>query len=103
MSIKAVLGENIKRLRMEQNLSQKELAAKINCTVKHLSSIENGRATASLEFVELTANILKVHYAALFYTKDEIVGSQTIYAKVDKMIDEIAKEKANQYKAFIRK
>lgn len=103
MSIKTVLGENIKRLRLEQNLSQKELAAKINCSVKHLSSIENGRSNPSLDFIELTADVLKVNYAALFYTQDEIHGSQSIYAKVDKMIDEIAKEKASQYKALIRK
>ena len=103
MGIKDVHGNNIRRIRFEQNLSQKELAAKLNCSVKHLSSIENGRATPSLEFVENVASILKVNYSALFYSEEELHGSLSFYAKVDKVIEEIAGERVGYYKAYIRK
>lgn len=103
MDIISVLGCNIKRIRTEQDISQKELAAKLNCSVKHLSSIENGRANPSLEFVEKLSTVLKVNYSALFYTEEELHGSQSIYSKLDRVIEEIAGERVGYYKALIRK
>lgn len=102
MSIRTVLGNNIKRLRLEKNISQKELAAKLNCSVKHLSSIENGHSASSLDFIEETAHILKVSYSVLFSSAEDH-DSATVYSKMDRIIDAIAADKANEYKALLRK
>ena len=103
MVIEIVLGSNIRRIRTEKNMSQKELAAKLDCSVKHLSAIENGRACPSLLFVEKASSILKVSFSSLFYSEDELYGSPSVYAKMDKVIEEIAGERVSHYKALIRK
>ena len=63
------LGEKIKKLRKEQNLTQKSLSKSVNIHRTHYSMIENGKRNPSLK----VAISLK---RALNYQNDDIFEKQ---------------------------
>lgn len=54
------IGENIKRYRKENHLTQQELATKVNMSRSHIASIEIGKYTPSLSTVEVIAQAMGV-------------------------------------------
>lgn len=76
------IGENIRKYRKMNGLSQEQLAEKINISVTHMSHIENGSTKLSLPVLVDFAEIFKI-------SVDEIIFGKTNYEK-DTMIDEIA-------------
>jgi len=70
--IKAVLGANIKYYRKKLNLSQEQLAEKLEITPKHLSTIETGATFVSAELLEKFTRQLCVSASTLFYSVDDI-------------------------------
>ena len=60
------LGKRIKQIRKESNLTQADLAEKINVDFKYLSRIETGLSTPSLKTIEKIAEQLGVDYRILF-------------------------------------
>ena len=63
-----MLGENIRRLRKLNNMSQDELAEKLNVTRQSISLWENGQTQPSLENIVALAKLFKV-------STDELLGS----------------------------
>ncbi len=66
----AIIGENIRRLRKENNYTQESFAEKLRISVKHVSRIENAEAYISLSlllkikhFFSVDANELLEPYA----------------------------------------
>lgn len=55
-----MLGENIKQLRKEKNISQKELASLINVSQRLISNYEDGSATPTVENLIKIADTFKV-------------------------------------------
>lgn len=53
-------GENVRRLRNEQGLSQEELADEVDMAVTYLGQIERGSRNPTLDIVERIARVLKV-------------------------------------------
>ncbi len=61
-----MLGERIRRLRMERELQQRQLAEKADLTPSMVSQIESGRLTPSLHTLGRIAAALGVPIASLF-------------------------------------
>ena len=61
------VGKNITKFRKEKNLTQEELAKKINISAKAISSYENNRNLPTIETLLLLSQVLEVSI-------DEIVG-----------------------------
>ena len=71
----ASIGENIKRLRLENGWSQSELATKIGKSRAAISQYESGETTPRMGVIENLASVFGVK-------KREIVESQVTYAIV---------------------
>jgi len=54
------LGENIKKYRLINNLSQEKLAEKVDLSREHLAAIETGKEYISLKRLFLIADVLNV-------------------------------------------
>ena len=61
------VGKNIAKFRKEKNLTQEELAKKINVSSKTISSYENNRNLPTIETLLLLSQVLEISI-------DEIVG-----------------------------
>ena len=55
-----MLGQNIKQLRLEKNITQKELASLIGVSQRLISNYENDSATPTVENLIKIADIFKV-------------------------------------------
>lgn len=66
MNIKQVLGKKIKEKRIQQALTQEQLAEKIGISPKSLSQIELGNNFVSADNLEQICSALNVHVKNLF-------------------------------------
>jgi transcriptional regulator with XRE-family HTH domain len=66
LSLKNRIGQKIKTLRTEKNLTQEQLAEKAGISIDFLSLIERGRNAPSLESLEKIANALNIEVKDLF-------------------------------------
>lgn len=65
MDLRRTLGENVRRLRERERLSQEELAHRAKVHVTYLSGVENGHRNPSLEVMGRLAGALGVGAAEL--------------------------------------
>ena len=66
-----MLGKRIKKARMEKGITQEELSTKCNCSVTHLSKIENGKTKVSLDLFHDIIVILDKSFGELFMDQDK--------------------------------
>lgn len=66
MDIVKVFGQNLKKYRTEQHLSQEELADKSNLHRTYISAIECFRRSISLENIQRIADALNIETYKLF-------------------------------------
>jgi transcriptional regulator with XRE-family HTH domain len=66
LEIKKTIGKTIKKLRIDKEISQEELAHRSHIHVSQLSRMENGKANPSLEILITIAQELKIHIRELF-------------------------------------
>lgn len=95
-------GEFIKKLRKEKNLTQKELADKLNCTDKAISRWETGRGIPEISFLLPLSEILDVSVNELLL--GEKFEKEQIKEKTDKLIIDTIKDnnkKSTNLKIFI--
>lgn len=59
-NIRTIFSQNLKYYRISKNLSQSELAEKINLTDKYISDLERAKFSPSLETIEKVANSLDI-------------------------------------------
>jgi transcriptional regulator with XRE-family HTH domain len=64
--IKYEFGIKVKEIRLRQDLTQLDLAAKIGTDVRQIKRIENGETTTSLVMVYLISQALEVSTEELF-------------------------------------
>ena len=100
--IKTVLGANIKYYRKKLNLSQEQLAEKLEITPKHLSTIETGATFVSAELLEKFTRQLRVSASTLFYSLDDISTDDSMLGKIDLIIDKECEKTSNMIKMQIR-
>ena len=60
------LGENIRRIRTDKNMSQVQLACKLIVSNTFVCDIEKGRATPSMKTLKNIASVLEVEMKELF-------------------------------------
>lgn len=66
MDIKKKFGKNLKRLRLEKEISQESLALSADLDRTYIPSIEKGERNVSITVVEKLANALNVQISELF-------------------------------------
>ncbi len=103
MSLKQIFGTNLHSYRKLRDLSQEQLAEKLNISVKHLSTMETGKVFASAELIEKLSTVLNVSISALFYTPDEKSFDDTDISKIDTILDKEVYKALNTIKEKIRK
>ncbi len=87
MDAKHIFGKNLKHFRKLHNLTQEELAEKLGIIPTHLSRIENGKSFVTAELLDALCVIFNISPATLFYTPQEFNGDDTLFAKIDSIID----------------
>ena len=102
VSIKAVLGANIKQYRKKQRLSQEQLAEKLDITPKHLSTIETGATFVSAELLEKFIRELRVSASTLFYSPGETPNDDSFLGRIDQIIAKECEKTSDTIKMQIR-
>ncbi len=88
MNIKQVFGNNLREYRKIREMSQEQLAEKLEISVKHLSTLETGKSFVSAELLEKISAILKISPSVLFYSAEEKSVDESDLAKIDSIIEE---------------
>ena len=70
MDIKLKVGQRIRQLRKELNLSQEALALKAEVDRTYVTDVENGRRNVSLEILEKLIKALGVSFTEFFNGKE---------------------------------
>ena len=65
MELGKKMGENLRRLRLKNKLSQGDLAKKLDVDRAYISNIENGRMNTTLSTLEKIAKALKISSSEL--------------------------------------
>ena len=70
MDIKLKVGQRIRELRKQLELSQEALALKADVDRTYVTDVENGRRNVSLEILERLIKALNVSFAEFFNSKE---------------------------------
>ena len=70
MNIKEKIGQRIRTLRKELNLSQEALALKAEVDRTYITDVENGRRNVSIEILERIIEALEVSITDFFNAKE---------------------------------
>lgn len=100
--IKAIVGDNIRRLRRERGWTQAYVADSLGITAPFLTMIESGQRGMSLELIESLGELFDVSVSSLFIAyeaEDAVVSRQELSAlkkrltmKMTKMIEDTISE-----------
>ncbi|MDE7292093.1 MAG: helix-turn-helix domain-containing protein [Treponemataceae bacterium] len=100
--IKAIVGDNIRRLRRERGWTQAYVADSLGITAPFLTMIESGQRGMSLELIESLGELFDVSVSSLFIayeTEGAVVSRQELSAlkkrltmKMTKMIEDTISE-----------
>lgn len=88
MNVKEIFGENLKHYRKLSNITQEELSEKLQINPSHLSRIENGKSFVTAELLDALCIIFNITPATFFYTPHEFSGDDSLFTKIDSVIDE---------------
>ena len=88
-NLKTKLGQRIKYLRKNLNITQEKLAELINMDITSLSKIETGRNYPQPETVEKIANALNVDISQLFSFQD-LKSKEDYISAINKNLSHIA-------------
>ena len=103
MNVKNIFGENLKHFRKLHKLTQEELAEKLDIIPTHLSRIETGKSFVTAELLDALCIIFNISPATFFYTPQEFSGDDSLFAKIDSVIDEELEKLGIHLKEKIRK
>lgn len=79
MTLKQVLGKNVRYFRFKNNLTQEKLAEFLDISVTYVSDIELGKSNVSLDLIEKIAHYFEQEYKELFEIRefDKITKEKT--------------------------
>ena len=89
------IGQRIKIARIKKRLTQDTVSELINITPSHMSNIETGKSTVSLQTLIAIANVLRVSIDELLC--DVILDSKVIF---EKELSEVLKD-CNEYETRV--
>ena len=91
--INTIVGDNIRRLRENLNITQEELAFRCDLTQGHINYIENGKRGFTKKSLEKIAKALGVQISVLFEKGKEpsakVAESTLLYGKRSRIYEEI--------------
>lgn len=67
IQIRNIIGENLKLIRRKNNLTQKELAEKLNCTFQQIQKYEKARNTLSCLKLKKISDIFNVPVERFYF------------------------------------
>lgn len=65
-TLREIFAANVKRARLDQQISQQDLASRASVTVSYLSKLERGLLSPTVDGIEKIARGLKIHPARFF-------------------------------------
>ncbi|MEP3630562.1 MAG: helix-turn-helix transcriptional regulator [Hyphomicrobiales bacterium] len=69
-----MLSEALRLLRVYHDMKQKDLAEKLGLSSSHVSEIESGNKTPSLEVVQKYAALFKIPVSSIMFFSEQIEG-----------------------------
>lgn len=101
-NLKKKFGQRVRKIRQKQNLSQEELAEKIDIAVNNMGKIERGESFVTAVTLEKLASVLNVKVED-FFKFDTFVSIEEMKEELDlnKMSDEEIKQLYRFYKLFL--
>lgn len=90
------IGENVKKIRIQKNMTQAQLAEKANISTVHMSHIETGSVAMSLDCLLNMCNALKV-------TPDDLLWGEYIVTekKLQNTLDNYSKSMTTDENKFL--
>lgn len=100
--LKKMFGQRVRKIRQKQNLSQEELAEKIDIAVNNMGKIERGESFVTAVTLEKLATVLNVKVED-FFKFDSFVSIDEMKEELDfnKISDNEIKQLYRFYKLFI--
>lgn len=102
MNSKEIFGHNLRHYRKLNNLTQEQLSEKLGITALHLGRIENGKSFVTADLLDSLCVIFDVSPATFFYTTQEFSGDDSLFAKIDSIIDKEIEKFGSEVKQKIR-
>lgn len=95
------IGNNIKSIRKKNKLTQKDLADKLNKSVRMVQKYENGEVTPNIEVLKEISKILNVSLDSLLDTnKDNDIVTLALH-NANGIDDELPEEAQKEIESFI--
>lgn len=85
-----MLSEALRLLRVYHDLKQKDLANKLGLSNSHISEIESGNKTPSIEVIEKYAEFFKIPVSSIMFFSEQISGTSSKSAVEKKAKNAIA-------------
>lgn len=104
-NLKKKFGQRVRKIRQKQNLSQEELAEKIDIAVNNMGKIERGESFVTAVTLEKLASVLNVKVEDFFKFDTHNPNNLLKIGRSLKLVDEISItpcEKPNDIFAFLR-
>lgn len=100
--LKKMFGQRVRKIRQKQNLSQEELAEKIDIAVNNMGKIERGESFVTAVTLEKLASVLNVKVED-FFKFDSFVSIDEMKKELDfnKLSDDEIRQLYRFYKLFI--
>ncbi len=101
-SLKKKFGQRVRKIRQKQNLSQEELAEKIDIAVNNMGKIERGESFVTAVTLEKLASVLGVKVED-FFKFDSFVSIDEMKKELnmEKMSDDEIRQLYRFYKLFL--
>ena len=103
MNSKEIFCINLRHFRKLNDFTQEELSERLDITPAHLRRIENGKSFVTAELLDSLCLIFNISPATFFYTTQEFSGDDSLFSKIDTIIDEELKHMGIKLKERIRK
>lgn len=86
--LQQIIGQNIKRIRLEEGLSQESLAEKVGLSSGHVVQVEGGFKCLSIESLVKVADVLGVSIDAMIYGETRKTSIDNIIKELSSLSDE---------------
>lgn len=87
INIRKIFGNNVKKYRKQQKLSQEQLAEKLGISTNHLSVIETGTKFVTYKLLEKIITELNVLPSSLFQCTQTAANDESVQNKINKVIN----------------
>ena len=86
--LQQIIGQNIKRIRLESGMSQEYLAEKVGLSSGHIVQVEGGFKCLSIESLIKIADALGISIDALVYGETRKASIESIVKELSSLSDE---------------